>query len=73
MTEVRHTTQALSYMDLVVMKSFISGKPVEEIAEFYDTTVDSILTRLEEMVEKIQEEVNQIMDKMEEAEQNGKN
>lgn len=66
MNEIRHTIQSLSYMDLAVMESFISGKSVEEIADQYETTVDSILTTLEEMVEKIREEVNQVWDKMEE-------
>ncbi len=39
--------------------------PAEEIAQRFETTVDSILTTLEEMVEKIREEVNQVWDKME--------
>ena len=66
MNEIRHTIQSLSDMDLAIMESFITGKPVEEIAAHYSTTVDSILTRLEEVVEKIREEVNQVWDKMEE-------
>jgi DNA-directed RNA polymerase specialized sigma24 family protein len=53
-------------MDLEIMEDFITGVPAEEIAQRFDTTVDSILTRLEEMVEKIQAEVNQVCDKMEE-------
>lgn len=66
MNEIRHTIQSLSDMDLAIMESFITGNPVEEIAAHYETTVDSILTRLEDMVEKIQAEVNQVWDKMEE-------
>ena len=48
------------------MEDFITGVPAEEIAQRFETTVDSILTTLEEMVEKIREEVNQVWDKMEE-------
>lgn len=60
------TIQSLSYRDLEIMEDFITGVPAEEIAQRFETTVDSILTTLEEMVEKIREEVNQVWDKMEE-------
>ena len=48
------------------MEDFITGVPAEEIAQRFETTVDAVLTELEEMVEKIREEVNQVWDKMEE-------
>ena len=73
MKEIRHTIQSLSYRDLEIMEDFITGVSVEEIAQRFETTVDAVLTELEEMVEKIQAEVNQVWDKMEEGEQNGKN
>ena len=66
MNEIRHTIQSLSYRDLEIMEDFITGVPAEEIAQHFETTVDSILTTLEEVVEKIREEVNQVWDKMEE-------